>query len=283
MASGSVFGVIMNTDNFTTGIGTPVIVATPNQFGYNGSITPDEMGSMGSPSDIGFIGSSLDIGSMQSSSDIDSLGSSLDAGVMESSIQNANFRSSLNVGYNRSPSSSGSEKSSNYDEKFIGYNTNDLENDDLGAFAINFCNNFAILEENLRKSQSVNTPCTFGHTGDVDSRVQSTTEYDPKKNAEKIAKTRELKKLYVRHKKGPKQITKDEIDGDDEERWKNVQRCREYRVKKKSTVAEEKQRIKELEEENHLLKAEEDERRERVSKMKAMYFQLIYEGKITMN
>jgi len=272
MASGSVFGVIMNTDDFTTGIGTPVIVATPNQYGYNGSITPDEMGSMGSPSDIGFIGSSLDIGSMQSSSDIDSLGSSLDAGFMESSIHNANFPSSMNVGYNRSSSSSGSEKSSNHDENLMGYNT--TQNDDLGAFAIDFCNNF----ESLRKSQSVNTPCTFGHTG-----VQSTTEYDPQKNAEKIAKTRELKKLYVRHKKGPKQITKDEMDGDDEERWKNVQRCREYRVKKKSTVAEEKQRIKELEEENDLLKAEEDERRERVSKIKAMYFQLIYEGKITMN
>merc|ERR1719431_2388521 len=100
------------------------------------------MGSMGSPSDIGFIGSSLVIGSMQSSSDIDSLGSSLDAGVMESSIHNANFPSSMNVGYNRSPSSSGSEKSSNHDEKLIGYNTNNLENDDLGAFAINFCNNF---------------------------------------------------------------------------------------------------------------------------------------------
>jgi len=263
MASGSVFGVIMNTDNFTTGMGIPVIAETPNQYGYNGSITPDEMGSMGS---------SLDIGSMQSSSDIDSLGSSLDASFMESSIHNANFPSSMNVGYNRSSSSSGSEKSSNHDENLMGYNT--TENDDLGAFAIDFCNNF----ESLRTSQSVNTPCTFGHTG-----VQSTTEYDPQKNAEKIAKTRELKKLYVRHKKGPKQITKDEMDGDDEERWKNVQRCREYRVKKKSTVAEEKQRIKELEEENHLLKAEEDERRERVSKIKAMYFQLIYEGKITMN
>merc|ERR1719357_2180937 len=159
MASGSVFGAIMNTDNFTTRIGIPVIAETPNQYGYNGSITPDEMGSMGSPSDNGF---------------------------MESSIHNANFPSSMNVGYNRSSSSSGSEKSSNHDEKLMGYNT--TQNDDLGAFAIDFCNNF----ESLRKSQSVNTPCTFGHTG-----VQSTTEYDPQKNAEKIAQTRELKKLYI--------------------------------------------------------------------------------------
>jgi len=273
----------MNTDDFTTGIATPVIAKNPNQFGYNGSITTAEMDSMGLPSDTGFIESSLDIGSMQSSSDIDSLGSSSDAGIMKSSIHNTYFRYSMNVGYKRLPSSSGSEKSSNHDEKLSGYNTSDLENDDLGAFSIDFCNNFARLEENLRKSQSMNTHCTFGHTGDVDSRVQSATEYDPQKNAEKIAKTRELKKLYVRHKKGPKQITKDELEGYNEERWKNVQRCREYRVKKKSTVAEERQRVKELEEENNLLKAEEDERRERVSRIKAMYFQLIFEGKITIN
>jgi len=121
----------------------------------------------------------------------------------------------------------------------------------------------------------VNIHGTLQHTGDVDLRVPRTSEYDPQTNTEKIAKTRELKKLYARHKKGPSQLLRKEVDGEDEERWKNVKRCREYRVRKKFTVAKEKLRLNELEEENYLLKVEEDEQRERVTRMRAIYFQLI--------
>jgi len=45
-ASGSVFGVMMKTDDFCTGIG--VIAENSNQFCSNGSITPDEADPMGS-------------------------------------------------------------------------------------------------------------------------------------------------------------------------------------------------------------------------------------------
>ena len=40
-ASGSMFGGMMKTDDFCTGIGAQVIAENSNQFSSNGSITPD--------------------------------------------------------------------------------------------------------------------------------------------------------------------------------------------------------------------------------------------------
>merc|ERR1719422_821621 len=158
--------------------------------------------------------------------------------------------------YQRSPSNSGSAELSE-PEYIMGVQ----EEENLGAFAIELYQNIECPDENAFDSKRSHISNTF-----------------VPKNEGKSNGASGFKKQYGRHKKGPKQISKDDMKDDEEDRWKNVERCREYRSKKKSSVAKDKQRIKELEEENYLLTKEEEERRERVAKTKALYFQLINEG-----
>jgi len=89
------------------------------------------------------------------------------------------------------------------------------------------------------------------------------------------------KRRYTRHKKGPKQLSRHEVQ--DEKQWKNAERCRDYRFKKSSTVAGTIIKLEALELENRKLKTEEDERNERVLRMKDIYFKLIHSGQIKFN
>jgi len=171
--------------------------------------------------------------------------------------------------HQRSPSNSGSAELSEPE-----YIRGVQEEENLGAFAIE-------LYQNIECSEKIFTECNGQNA--FDSRRSHISNTFVPKNEGKSNGATGFKKQYGKHKKGPKQISKDDMKDDEEDRWKNVERCREYRSKKKSSVAKDKQRIKELEEENYLLTKEEEERRERVAKTKALYFQLINEGRITMH
>jgi len=91
-------------------------------------------------------------------------------------------------------------------------------------------------------------------------------------------KSANKKKLDNRHKKGPKPLPKQAFK--DEEKWKNVKRCRDYRKNKTKTVTVEKTELELLEAQNLELKIEEESLKERVTRMKGMYIKLINEGRI---
>jgi len=81
-----------------------------------------------------------------------------------------------------------------------------------------------------------------------------------------------------RHRKGPKQLSKDEII--DEDTWKNVKRCRDYRKNRTHKITLEKTELEKLEELNSELKMKEKHLKEKVTKMKNMYIKLISDGRI---
>eukprot|EP00092_Neocalanus_flemingeri_P024802 GFUD01026892.1.p1 GENE.GFUD01026892.1~~GFUD01026892.1.p1 ORF type:complete len:201 (-),score=69.89 GFUD01026892.1:133-735(-) len=85
------------------------------------------------------------------------------------------------------------------------------------------------------------------------------------------------KKTVNRHRKGPKPLSLDELD--DEEKMKNIIRCREYRCKKTSDVIEEMTELEMLEDKNKELKLQEKEVKDKVIKMKSIYIKLISEGR----
>lgn len=91
-------------------------------------------------------------------------------------------------------------------------------------------------------------------------------------------KSTNKKKPDNRHKKGPKPLPKEAIK--DEEKWKNVKRCRDYRKNKTNKVTVEKTELEILEAQNLELKMEEETLKERVTRMKGMYIKLISEGRI---
>eukprot|EP00092_Neocalanus_flemingeri_P070680 GFUD01086776.1.p1 GENE.GFUD01086776.1~~GFUD01086776.1.p1 ORF type:complete len:228 (-),score=77.12 GFUD01086776.1:140-742(-) len=86
------------------------------------------------------------------------------------------------------------------------------------------------------------------------------------------------KKTVNRHRKGPKPLSLDELD--DEEKKKNIIRCREYRCKKTSDVIEEMTELEMLEDKNKELKLQEQEVKDKVIKMKSIYIKLISEGRV---
>lgn len=144
----------------------------------------------------------------------------------------------------------------------------------LGEFAVDLFQDDDIQVGNWHQSNTVGF--AFDIIGQVDTNLlQSLNEPQQSRNIEMPGNK---KKQYNRHKKGPKQLSKNEVK--DEGKWKNVERCRDYRSMKKLTTAEEIAELDKLEEMNVNLKEEEDERKERVSKMKDMYLKLIHEGTI---
>jgi len=90
-------------------------------------------------------------------------------------------------------------------------------------------------------------------------------------------KSTNKKKTINRHRKGPIPLCLDEMD---EEKKKNVTRCREYRCKKKDAVLEEMSELEMLEQKNKNLKKQEQEVKDKVKRFKAMYIKMISEGRI---
>jgi len=91
-------------------------------------------------------------------------------------------------------------------------------------------------------------------------------------------KTPNRKRFDNRHRKGPKQLSKDEIK--DEDTWKNVKRCRDYRKNKTHKITAEKTELEKLEDRNSELKMKEKHLKEKVTKMKNLYIKLISDGRI---
>lgn len=81
-----------------------------------------------------------------------------------------------------------------------------------------------------------------------------------------------------RHRKGPKQLSKDEIK--DEDTWRNVKRCRDYRKNRTHKITVKKTELEKLEDLNSELKMKEKHLKEKVTKMKNMYIKLISDGRI---
>jgi len=97
----------------------------------------------------------------------------------------------------------------------------------------------------------------------------------------KLAKkkvTSPKKKRIIKYKKGPKPMCLEKID--DEEKKKNIIRCREYRCKKTETVLDEMTELEELEARNMELKIQEQAVRDKVKKLKDTYIKLISEGRV---
>jgi len=91
-------------------------------------------------------------------------------------------------------------------------------------------------------------------------------------------KTPNRKRSDNRHRKGPKQLSKDEIK--DEDTWKNVKRCRDYRKNRTHKITVEKTELEKLEDQNSELKMQEKHLKEKVTKMKNLYIKLISDGRI---
>ena len=81
-----------------------------------------------------------------------------------------------------------------------------------------------------------------------------------------------------KYKKGPKPLTLE--NNDDEEKKKNIMRCREYRCKKNEIILEEMTELEKLEARNNELKLKEQALMDRVKKLKDTYIKLISEGSI---
>jgi len=161
------------------------------------------------------------------------------------------------------------------EENLKFYFMSETEFCNLGVFAVNLFQDHDIQVGNCAGSNPADL--SFNITEQVDTDLlQSLNE--PQKQSRNLEMPVNKKKLYNRHKKGPKQLSRNEVQ--DEVKWKNVERCREYRSTKKLTTAEEIAELEKLEEMNLNLKEEEDERKERVAKMKDMYLKLIHEGTI---
>ena len=169
------------------------------------------------------------------------------------------------------------EETMDADENLQFYFLNDqLDLGNLGEFDVNLFQDNDIQVGNCHQSNAV-VDLDFNIIGQVDTNLlQSSNEPQQSRNVEMPGEKK--KKQYNRHKKGPKQLSKNEVQ--DEGNWKNVERCRDYRSKKKSTTAEEIAELDKLEEMHLNLIEEEDGGKERVAKMKDMYLQLIHEGKI---
>lgn len=91
-------------------------------------------------------------------------------------------------------------------------------------------------------------------------------------------KFKSTKKKIIKYKKGPKPMNLDKIE--DEDKKKNIIRCREYRCKKTETVLEEMTELEMLEERNEDLKIQEQAVKDKVKKMKDTYIKLISEGRV---
>jgi len=86
------------------------------------------------------------------------------------------------------------------------------------------------------------------------------------------------KRQNNKHRQGPKPLPKEHFK--DETKWKNVERCRIYRSNKKSTKVVEMSEVDQLQMENKDLKNRAEQLREKVSKMKEMYINLISTGHV---
>lgn len=100
---------------------------------------------------------------------------------------------------------------------------------------------------------------------------------EDKKLANKKVKSTK-KKTIIKYKKGPKPMNLDKID--DEDKKKNIIRCREYRCKKTETVLDEMTELEMLEERNEDLKIQEQAVKDKVKKIKDTYIKLISEGRV---
>lgn len=182
-------------------------------------------------------------------------------------------------------------EASHPDDNIFGYLLNNQSNSvNLGECdANNFqtsdqgCIPLKIQDENIAQNDLLNVDGALKCIEYVDTNILQTSGEPEHKQTSPVEihvnKTcSNKKKRYSRHKKGQKQLSKNEVK--DEGQWKNIGRCRDYRSKKKSNVSEEVTELQELEDESKLLKIEEDQRKERVTKMKDMYIKLISEGQI---
>lgn len=81
-----------------------------------------------------------------------------------------------------------------------------------------------------------------------------------------------------KYKRGPTPMSLDKID--DEEKKKNIIRCREYRCKKNEIILEEMTELEKLEARNNELKQKEQALKDKVKKLKDTYIKLISEGTV---
>jgi len=83
---------------------------------------------------------------------------------------------------------------------------------------------------------------------------------------------------FKTNRRGQKRMCLEQIK--DEVKKRNILRCREYRIKKNESTSAEESELKLLERENRKLIEHEEALRERVNKLKEIYFRLIQEGHI---
>jgi len=100
----------------------------------------------------------------------------------------------------------------------------------------------------------------------------------PDKEKTPVKRCKASTKKPQKYKKGPVQISLEDID--DEEKKKNIIRCREYRCKKNEIILEEMTELEKLAARNNELKLKEQALREKVKKLKDTYIKLISEGTI---
>jgi len=100
----------------------------------------------------------------------------------------------------------------------------------------------------------------------------------PEKEKTPVKTRKASTKKPQKYKKGPVQISLEDID--DEEKKKNIIRCREYRCKKNETILEEMTELEKLGARNNELKLQEQALRDKVKKLKDTYIKLISEGTI---
>jgi len=86
------------------------------------------------------------------------------------------------------------------------------------------------------------------------------------------------KNEFKTNRRGQKRMCLEQIK--DEVKKRNILRCREYRIKKNESTSAEESELKLLERENRKLIEHEEALRERVNKLKEIYFRLIQEGHI---
>jgi len=116
----------------------------------------------------------------------------------------------------------------------------------------------------------------LGCMGYMDHKILFSEEVESEEQSTEQTSNKE--KLNKKYRKGPRPLTREEIK--DDKNWKNVKRCRDYRKNKTKKIVVEKTELEKLEDLNFELTEKEKKLKEKVTRMKNMYFKLIREGRI---
>jgi len=100
----------------------------------------------------------------------------------------------------------------------------------------------------------------------------------PEEDRSSLKRKKTPRRKPQKYRRGPTPMSLDKID--DEEKKRNILRCREYRNKKNEVILEEMTELEKLEAKNIELKQEEQALRDKVKKFKDTYLKLISEGRI---